>query len=180
MTFKFTRRQGEYLAFIHHFTSRRGIAPSFEEIASHFGTSPPSVNGMIKTLEVHGLVSRVPGQARTLRVLVPESMLPGGDYAPAASRGRGSQSESPAGLSAADAAVAASISLFELLLPELEESRDVPGFVGGGALAVERALVQAGLGEEAAGKVRHRLTAEAARWMPEGRGASVRRQWTRG
>ena len=70
MTAPFTAR-GEYLAFIHRFTAQHGVAPSFDEIAAHFGISSPSVNGMIKTLERRELLSRVPGVARSLRVLVP-------------------------------------------------------------------------------------------------------------
>lgn len=67
--------QREYLAFIKSFTDRWGIPPSFEEIARHFGTTPPSVNGMVKTLEARGFISRVPGAARTIRVLVPDEAL---------------------------------------------------------------------------------------------------------
>jgi DNA-binding MarR family transcriptional regulator len=48
------------------------VPPSFEEIGRHFGTRAPSVNSMVKTLEARGFLTRVPGQARTLRVLVPE------------------------------------------------------------------------------------------------------------
>ncbi len=72
-----TARQLEYLSFIKAFTDRWGVPPSFEEIARHFGTSPPSVNGMVKTLEAHGFLTRVPGAARTLRVLVPDEELRG-------------------------------------------------------------------------------------------------------
>jgi len=68
----FTARQGEYLAFIHRFTLKHGVAPSFEEIAARFGTSSPSANGMIRTLERHAWLSRVPGVARSLRVLAPK------------------------------------------------------------------------------------------------------------
>ncbi len=64
-----TKRQAEYLAFIQAFTTRRGMSPSFEDIARHFLTTTPSVNGMIKTLESRGFLTRVPGQARTLRVV---------------------------------------------------------------------------------------------------------------
>ena len=38
--------------------------------------SPPSVNQMVKMLEKKGLIQRTPGQARTLRVLVPEVEVP--------------------------------------------------------------------------------------------------------
>ncbi len=68
-----TARQSEYLAFIRAFVERYGVAPSFSEIARHFMTSTPSVNGMIKTLEARGFLQRVPGQARTLRVVVPST-----------------------------------------------------------------------------------------------------------
>ena len=68
---EFTERQRQYLAFIHRYTVKHGIAPSFEEIGTHFGTTAPSVNNMIKTLCARDLLTRVPGVARSLRVLVP-------------------------------------------------------------------------------------------------------------
>ncbi len=70
-----TKRQSEYLDFIRAYTNRRGIPPSFEEIAQHFMTTPPSVNGMVKTLEAKGFLTRIPGQARTLRVTLPPDLL---------------------------------------------------------------------------------------------------------
>jgi SOS-response transcriptional repressor LexA len=70
-----TARQREYLSFIRTFTDRWGIPPSFEEIARHFKTTTPSVNGMVKTLEARGFLARIPGAARTLRVLVPDEAL---------------------------------------------------------------------------------------------------------
>lgn len=66
-----TKRQSEYLEFIRAFTDRWRTPPSFEEIATHFRTTPPSVNSMVKTLEARGFLTRVPGAARTLRVLIP-------------------------------------------------------------------------------------------------------------
>ena len=33
----FTVRQGEYLSFIHSYTTKVGVSPSFEDIARHFG-----------------------------------------------------------------------------------------------------------------------------------------------
>ncbi len=69
-----TKRQSEYLEFIRAFTDRWRIPPSFEEIGGHFLTTPPSVNSMVKTLEARGFLTRVPGAARTLRVLVPPAV----------------------------------------------------------------------------------------------------------
>jgi DNA-binding Lrp family transcriptional regulator len=70
-----TARQREYLVFTKTLTDRWRVPPSFEEIARHFETSAPSVNDMVKTLEARGFLSRVPGAARTLRVLVPDAEL---------------------------------------------------------------------------------------------------------
>jgi len=74
-----TARQAEYLSFIRAFTDRWGMPPSFEEIGRHFMTTAPSVNNMIKTLETRGFLTRVPGQARTLRVIVPEQRIAAAD-----------------------------------------------------------------------------------------------------
>ena len=76
MAVDFTPRQGEYLAFIHAYTHRYGVAPSEADIARHFMVSPPSAHQMVVTLEQRGLVSRTPGQARSLRLLIPESAVP--------------------------------------------------------------------------------------------------------
>jgi len=66
-------RQAEYLAFIRAFTDRWQVPPSFEEIGRHFMTTAPSVNSMVKTLEAHGFLTRVPGRPRTLRVIWSEA-----------------------------------------------------------------------------------------------------------
>jgi len=72
----YTPRQGQYLAFIHAYTRRFGIAPSEAEIASHFMVSPPSAHQMVVALEQRGLVRRTSGQARSLRVILPASDIP--------------------------------------------------------------------------------------------------------
>ena len=68
----FTPTQGRYLAFIHAYTLLYGFAPAESEIATAMSVSPPSVNQMVKMLEKMGLISRVPGQARSIRVLIPD------------------------------------------------------------------------------------------------------------
>ncbi len=78
-----TARQHEYLSFIKAFTDRWGVPPSFEEIARHFRTSSPAVNGMIKTLETRSFLARVPGAPRTLRVLLSDEELRGSSPATA-------------------------------------------------------------------------------------------------
>lgn len=73
---KFTETQGRYLAFIDQYSLLHRRAPSEAEMRDYFGTSPPSVHQMVVTLEKRGLISRVPGKARAIRVLVPPAELP--------------------------------------------------------------------------------------------------------
>jgi len=72
----FTPTQGRYLAFIRAYTDLHGFPPAESEIATALLVSPPSVNQMVKMLEKRGLILRQPGQARALRVLVPEDEIP--------------------------------------------------------------------------------------------------------
>ena len=72
----FTERQGQYLAFIHMYTSVHRRPPAQADIQHYFKVSPPSVHQMVLTLERRGLLRRVPGQARSLEVLVPAEQLP--------------------------------------------------------------------------------------------------------
>ncbi|HEX7379695.1 MAG TPA: MarR family transcriptional regulator [Pirellulales bacterium] len=85
----FTATQGRYLAFIHAYTALHGYPPAEHEIGAALLVSPPSVNQMVKTLEKRGLISRRPGQPRSLQVLVPEEEIPlwsAGKAAPSAPR----------------------------------------------------------------------------------------------
>jgi Mn-dependent DtxR family transcriptional regulator len=47
-----------------------------------FGVTPPSVHQMVMTLAARGLVERIPGRARSLRVLVPKEAVPALDEPP--------------------------------------------------------------------------------------------------
>lgn len=73
---KYTQRQGQYLAYIHYYTKIHGSAPSQAEMQRYFKVSPPSVHQMILTLEKRGFIRRVPGQARSISLLVPREELP--------------------------------------------------------------------------------------------------------
>ena len=72
----FTPRQGQYLAFIHAYTLVNGRPPAQANIQRFFQVTPPSVHQMLLTLEREGLISRRPGLARSLTVLVDRSALP--------------------------------------------------------------------------------------------------------
>jgi SOS-response transcriptional repressor LexA len=169
----FTVRQGEYLSFIHSYTTKFGVSPSFEDIARHFGTAPPNVNGMIKTLEKRGLLSRIPGVARSLRVLVPGGALPGSDFGSSARGGRtavvAAGARSP---SATDAAVTATLAVLEVVMPRLPSAtRRSSGskVVLEVARAVHESLVRLGMEVGRATDVSQRVSAERARW---GRGGA--------
>ena len=72
----YTSRQGQFLAFIHHYTALHGRAPAEAELVEFFQVTPPSVHQMILTLERRGLISRTPGQARSIRLAMPYETLP--------------------------------------------------------------------------------------------------------
>ncbi len=72
----YTHKQGQYLAFIHYYTRIHRRAPAEAEIQQYFRVSPPSVHQMVLTLEAHGFIERTPGQARSIRLLIPAEELP--------------------------------------------------------------------------------------------------------
>jgi DNA-binding MarR family transcriptional regulator len=45
----------------------------------YFGVTPPSVHQMVLMLEANGFVERIPGQARSIRLLLSHDELPGLD-----------------------------------------------------------------------------------------------------
>lgn len=72
----FTAKQGQYLAYIYHYSKIHRQAPAESDLQLYFQVSPPSVHEMIKTLERNGLIQRTPGQARSIRLLVRDEHLP--------------------------------------------------------------------------------------------------------
>lgn len=53
-----------------------GRPPAEMDMQFYFKTTPPSVHNMVLRLEARGLIARVPGQARSIRVLLPVGELP--------------------------------------------------------------------------------------------------------
>jgi len=72
----YTHKQGQYLAFIYHYTRIHRRAPAEAEMQEYFRVSPPSVHQMVLTLEARGLIERTPGQARSIRLRIPAEELP--------------------------------------------------------------------------------------------------------
>ncbi|TCR65921.1 LexA DNA binding domain-containing protein, partial [Rhizobium sp. BK376] len=50
--------------------------PAEAEMRRHFGVTAPSVHQMVLTLEKAGFISRVPGAARSIQLLIPPEALP--------------------------------------------------------------------------------------------------------
>ena len=73
---RFTKKQGQYLAFIYNYTKIHGRPPAEWEMARYFRVTPPAVHQMILTLERKKLIERRPGQARSIRLLVPNEDIP--------------------------------------------------------------------------------------------------------
>jgi len=76
MNKKPTAKQGQYLAFIHYYSKLNGRPPAEADMQSYFRVTPPTVHQMILTLEKRGFISRVPGQGRSIQVLLPRDEIP--------------------------------------------------------------------------------------------------------
>ena len=78
MVAKITERQRQYLvlAFISQYMKVNGRSPAESDIQRYFGVSPPTVHQMVVKLESLGLISRKPGVARSIRVLVAQDDIP--------------------------------------------------------------------------------------------------------
>ncbi len=72
----FTNKQGQYLAFIYNYTKINGRPPAQADIQRYFQVTPPTVHQMILNLAGKGLLKRVPGQPRSIEVLVLPEELP--------------------------------------------------------------------------------------------------------
>jgi len=73
---EYTPRQGQVLAFIHYYTKLNGCPPAENDVARYFKITRPSAHQMVVTLERRGLIERVPGQARSIRLLLAHKDLP--------------------------------------------------------------------------------------------------------
>jgi Mn-dependent DtxR family transcriptional regulator len=72
----YTAKQGQYLAFIYYYTKIHRLAPAESDMQNYFKVSPPSVHQMVVALDANGLIERVPGRGRSIRLLIPREGLP--------------------------------------------------------------------------------------------------------
>ena len=73
---RFTTTQGQYLAFIWAYSRIFKRAPAEADMQQHFEVTAPSVHQMVLTLERAGLITRQPGTARSIQLMVPPEALP--------------------------------------------------------------------------------------------------------
>jgi len=73
---EYTKKQGQYLAFIYNYTKINGRPPSEIDMQRYFRVSPPTVHQMVLVLEKQGFINREPGKARSIRLLLPPEELP--------------------------------------------------------------------------------------------------------
>ncbi len=71
-----TETQGRYLAFIYNYSVIHGEPPAEADMQHFFRVTPPTVHQMVLKLEELGFISREPGKARTIQVLVAPEELP--------------------------------------------------------------------------------------------------------
>lgn len=76
MGMKYTKRQGQYLAFIYYYSKIHGSAPSEADMQKYFKVSWPPIHQMVLTLKKRGLISRIPGKARSIQLLIRREELP--------------------------------------------------------------------------------------------------------
>ena len=72
----YTEKQGQYLAFIDIYMTMHGRAPAEADLQRFFRTMPPTIHQMIMKLEEKGFISRVPGQARSIKLLINPDEIP--------------------------------------------------------------------------------------------------------
>ena len=73
---KFTEKQGQYLAFIYNYSIMFRKPPAEADLMDFFETTPPTVHQMILRLNEKGLISRQPGVARSIELLVDPEVIP--------------------------------------------------------------------------------------------------------
>ena len=76
MADRFTEKQGQYLAFIESYMIMHGRAPAEADLQRFFRTTPPTIHQMILKLEEKGFISRIPGQPRSIKLLIDADQIP--------------------------------------------------------------------------------------------------------
>ena len=73
---RFTEKQGQYLAFIYNYTVMYARAPAEADLQGFFRVTPPTVHNMILKLDQLNLITRRPGEARSIALLIDPDLIP--------------------------------------------------------------------------------------------------------
>jgi len=73
---KYTKKQGQYLAFIYYYTKLNRVPPSEKDIQNYFKVTAPSVHSMIVKLTEENFIERTPEKGRSIKLLLSRSELP--------------------------------------------------------------------------------------------------------
>jgi Mn-dependent DtxR family transcriptional regulator len=73
---EFTHLQGQYLAFLDAYTKVNGRPPAEADFQRYFKVTPPTAHQMILTLARLGLITRSPGQARSIKLNIRSEEIP--------------------------------------------------------------------------------------------------------
>lgn len=76
MAEKYTEKQGQYLAFIDAYMRMHGKAPAEADLQRFSGTAPTTIHQIVLKLEEKEFISRVPRQARSIKLLLDPEELP--------------------------------------------------------------------------------------------------------
>ena len=76
MVEKYTEKQGQYLAFIDAYMRMHGKAPAEADLQRFSGTAPTTIHQIVLKLEEKEFISRVPRQARSIKLLLDPEELP--------------------------------------------------------------------------------------------------------
>ena len=72
----YTAKQGQYLSFIYYYMKIHRVPPAQADLQRYFRVSPPAVHQMLVSLETRGLIERIPGKPRSIRLLIGRDELP--------------------------------------------------------------------------------------------------------
>jgi Mn-dependent DtxR family transcriptional regulator len=72
----YTQKQGQYLAFIHAYTTLNRRPPAEADMQAFFRVTPPTVHQMVLGLERRQFIRRTPRIARSIELLIPVALLP--------------------------------------------------------------------------------------------------------
>ena len=76
MSATYTQKQGQYLAFIHAYTTLHRRPPAEADMQAFFRVTPPTVHQMVLGLERRHFIRRTPRVARSIELLIPVTSLP--------------------------------------------------------------------------------------------------------